>query len=103
MVTIGTAATRKSGMYPSLVRPRHAIVAVSLLWNVRSPISNAWSPELDLDILAEQERVKIHDPTHFAYPIYAKASAFRRDNLKRSADEFRVQLAKANEALSAIG
>jgi hypothetical protein len=58
---------------------------------------------LDLDILAEQERVKIHDPTHFAYPIYAKASAFRRENLKRSADELREQLAKANEALSAIG
>jgi hypothetical protein len=55
---------------------------------------------LDLDILAEQERVKIHDPSHFAYPIYAKAAVFRRDNLKRSADELRVQLAKANEALS---
>jgi flagellar protein FliJ len=57
---------------------------------------------LDLDILAEQERVKIHDPTHFAYPIYAKASAFRRENMKRSADELRVQLAKANQVLTAI-
>jgi hypothetical protein len=44
-------------------------------------------------------RSRVHDPGHFAYPIYAKAAMLRRDNLKRSADELRAQLAKAKEAL----
>ena len=43
--------------------------------------------ELDRQILIEQERAGVHDPAHFAYPIYAKAAALRRDNLKHSADE----------------
>ena len=59
--------------------------------------------DLDREILIEQERAKIHDPAHFAYPTYAKAAILRRNNLKRSADEFRVQLAKAKEALLGVG
>ena len=55
--------------------------------------------DLDREILIEQERARIHDPAHFAYPTYAKAAILRRDNLKRSADELRAQLAKAKEAL----
>ena len=43
--------------------------------------------DLDREILIEQERAKIHDPAHFAYPTYAKAAILRRDNLKRSADD----------------
>ena len=30
--------------------------------------------DLDREILIEQQRVGIHDPGHFAYPIYAKAA-----------------------------
>jgi hypothetical protein len=59
--------------------------------------------DLDEEILIEQERAKIHDPAHFAYPTYAKAAILRRDNLKRSADELRAQLAKAKEALRGVG
>ena len=59
--------------------------------------------DLDEEIVIEQERAKIHDPAHFAYPTYAKAAILRRDNLKRSADELRAQLAKAKEALLGVG
>jgi flagellar FliJ protein len=55
--------------------------------------------DLDREILIEQERARIHDPAHFAYPTYAEAAALRRDNLKRSADELKAQPAKAKEAL----
>ncbi len=59
--------------------------------------------DLDREILIEQQRVGIQDPGHFAYPIYAKAAMLRRDNLKRSVDELRAQLAKAKEALLGVG
>jgi len=56
--------------------------------------------DLDREILFEQERSGIHDPGHFAYPTYAKAAMTRRDNLRRSADELKIQLADARAALS---
>src|SRR5690242_13609745 len=56
--------------------------------------------DLDREIRTEQERAGIHDPSHFAYPTYAKAAATRRENLKRSADELKVQLDDAKAALS---
>src|SRR3981081_3223782 len=55
--------------------------------------------DLDREIKSEQDRAGIHDPGHFAYPTYAKAAMNRRDNLKRSADELRVQLEDAKGAL----
>ena len=55
--------------------------------------------DLDREIRTEQERAGISDPSHFAYPTYAKAAATRRENLKRSADELRVQLDDAKAAL----
>jgi flagellar protein FliJ len=55
--------------------------------------------DLDREIVAEQERAGIHDPTHFAYPTYAKAAISRRENLKRSADELAVQLDEAKVTL----
>ena len=58
------------------------------------------SADLEREITAEQERAGIHDPTHFAYPTYAKAALGRRDNLKRSADELKVQLEDARMALA---
>jgi flagellar export protein FliJ len=58
------------------------------------------SADLEREIGAEQERAGIHDPTHFAYPTYAKAAIVRRDNLKRSADELKVQLEDARMALA---
>ena len=58
------------------------------------------SVDLEREIQNEQERAGIHDPTHFAYPTYAKAAITRRDNLKRSADELKGQLNDAKEALA---
>jgi flagellar export protein FliJ len=55
--------------------------------------------DLDREIATEQERAGIHDPAHFAYPTYAKAAIQRRENLKRSADELKVQLEDAKIAL----
>src|ERR1700752_4015656 len=56
--------------------------------------------DLDREIKAEQDKAGIHDPAHFAYPTYAKAAMQRRENLKRSADELRVQLDEAKAALA---
>ncbi|MEW6450535.1 MAG: flagellar export protein FliJ [Pseudomonadota bacterium] len=56
--------------------------------------------DLEREILAEQQRAGINDPAHFAYPTYAKAAIQRRENIKRSADELKVQLNDAKELLS---
>ena len=57
--------------------------------------------DLDREIAAEQQRSGITDPTHFAYPTYARAAATRRDNLRASADELKQQLDDARGALDA--
>ena len=59
--------------------------------------------DLDREVRNEEDRVKIHDPAHSAYSIYARATASRRDNLRRSADELRAHLAKAEKALIEFG
>src|SRR5947209_10099782 len=51
--------------------------------------------DLEREIKAEQDRAGIHDPSHFAYPTYAKAAMARRENLKRSIDELVAQLGDA--------
>lgn len=58
------------------------------------------SGDLEREIRIEQDRAGIHDPAHFAYPTYAKAAIGRRENLKRSIDELRIQLEEAKSALS---
>ena len=55
--------------------------------------------DLEREIKSEQDRAGIHDPGHFAYPTYAKAAMQRRENLQRSADDLKVQLATATDAL----
>ena len=57
------------------------------------------SGDLDRDIKTEQDRTGIHDPNHFAYPTYAKAAMQRRENLKRSVDDLKIQLEDAKAAL----
>jgi flagellar export protein FliJ len=56
--------------------------------------------DLEREIRTEQERAGISDPAHYAYPTYAKAAIQRRENLKRSADELKVQLDAAKDALT---
>src|SRR4029078_8272224 len=58
------------------------------------------SVDLEREIQTEQERAGINDPSHFAYPTYAKAAIQRRGNLTRAADELRVQLEDAKSLLS---
>src|ERR1700739_4516817 len=55
--------------------------------------------DLEREIKVEQDRAGIHDPAHFAYPTYAKAAIARRENLKRSADELKIQLEDAKASL----
>ena len=56
--------------------------------------------DLEREIKVEQDRANIHDPAHFAYPTYAKAAMQRRENLKHSADELKVQLNDAKGRFS---
>jgi hypothetical protein len=56
--------------------------------------------DLDQEVRNEENRVKVHDPADIAYSIYAKATASRRDNLRRSAGELRDHLAKAEKVLT---
>ena len=56
--------------------------------------------DLEREIKAEQDRAGIQDPSHFAYPTYAKAANQRKENLKRSIDDLRVQLDEAKAALA---
>src|ERR1700755_2532094 len=55
--------------------------------------------DLDREIKTEQDRAGIHDPSHFAYPTYAKAAINRRENLRRSAGELKQQLDDAKAVL----
>jgi flagellar protein FliJ len=55
--------------------------------------------DLEREIRIEQDRAGIHDPAHFAYPTYAKAAIGRRENLKRSIEELRIQLEDAKASL----
>src|SRR3954470_22847709 len=64
------------------------------------------SADLDREIATEEQKAGILDPSHFAYPTYAKAARQRRDNLRRSADDLKTQLeearAEVGEALEAL-
>ena len=57
------------------------------------------SVDLDREIAVEEQRSGISDVAHFAYPTYAKAARGRRDNLRRSADDLKEQLADAQAEL----
>jgi len=63
---------------------------------------NRMAADLDREIAAEQDRAGIHDPAHFAYPTYAKATIVRRNNLRRSAEDLEIQLEDARAALADV-
>src|SRR6202000_715797 len=54
--------------------------------------------DLDREIANEEKRAGIVDPTHFAYPTYARATSVRRDNLKSSIAELMGQIEQAKAA-----
>jgi len=45
--------------------------------------------DLGHQIKAEETRARIYDPTHFAYPMYAKTARERRVKVQRSAEALR--------------
>ncbi|MDE2577492.1 MAG: flagellar export protein FliJ [Hyphomicrobiales bacterium] len=54
--------------------------------------------DLDKEIAGEEQRARISDPSHFAYPTYARAARTRRDNIVSSLDELKGQLEAAQAA-----
>ncbi len=56
--------------------------------------------DLDDQIVAEQNRVGIHDLAHFAYPTFAKAAIQRRENLKVSVKDLEDKMEQARDELS---
>ncbi|MDZ5449704.1 MULTISPECIES: flagellar export protein FliJ [Labrys] len=56
--------------------------------------------ELEREIKAEEAKAGITDPSHFAYPTYARAATARRDNLRGSADDLKIKLEDARSALT---
>jgi hypothetical protein len=59
--------------------------------------------DLDCEVRNEEHRVKIHDRSHPAYSIYARTTASRRDNLRRSTEELRAHLSEARKVLHELG
>src|SRR3989475_7490184 len=57
------------------------------------------SVDLEREIQTEQERAGINDPSHFAYPTYAKAAIQRRENPTPSPHELPIQLEDAQSLL----
>ncbi len=55
--------------------------------------------DLNEQIRVEQERSGISDPTHYAYPTFAKAAMTRRENLETSMGDLRAQLENAQADL----
>ena len=55
---------------------------------------------LDREIRIEEAHANNHDPSHFAYPTYAKAALRRRDNLRHSFNELKAQLDAVKKALA---
>ena len=54
--------------------------------------------DLDREIGVEEKRAGISDPSHFAYPTYARAAMTRRENLKSSIAELLGQIEEAKAA-----
>ena len=60
---------------------------------------NHTSLDLDREIASEEQRSGISDPSHYAYPTFARAAVARRDNLRLSSDELKDQLDEAKGLL----
>lgn len=58
--------------------------------------------ELENQISFEEKKSGITDPTHFAYPTFAKAARQRADNLQESIRELKVQQDAAELALEEV-
>jgi len=59
--------------------------------------------DLDQEVQNVEHLSRIHDPASATYPMYARATASRRDNLRRSAEELRTHLAEVEKGLRELG
>ena len=51
--------------------------------------------DLERQVVTEEDRTGVKDPSHFAYSTFAKAAAQRRQNLLTSVEDLKVKLAAA--------
>ena len=51
--------------------------------------------DLDRQVQAEEDRTGVKDNSHFSYSTFAKAASQRRDKLRASIEDLRVQLEAA--------
>ena len=58
--------------------------------------------DLDQQVKVEEGRTGVSDPVHFNYSLTAKAIRTRRDNLVKSINDLRDQLADARAQLDAV-
>lgn len=58
--------------------------------------------DLESQIVFEEKKSGISDPSHFAYPTFAKAARQRADNLQVSIRELKVQQDAAELALAEV-
>lgn len=58
--------------------------------------------ELESQIAFEEKKSGISDPSHFAYPTFAKAARARADNLQVSIRELKVQQDAAELSLEEV-
>ncbi len=56
--------------------------------------------ELELQIVAEEQKVGITNPNHFAYPTFAKAARQRCENIKNSQHDLAQQRTTAKALLA---
>ena len=57
--------------------------------------------DLGHQIKAEETRARVSDPTHFAYPMFAKSARERREKIQLSAEALRNELDRLR--LEAVG
>jgi hypothetical protein len=61
---------------------------------------NRMADELTVQIENEERKSGIGDPTHFAYPTFAKAARLRRENILNSREDLAAKRAVATEELA---
>lgn len=59
--------------------------------------------DLDRQVQAEEDRTGVKDIGHFNYSTFAKAASQRRDKLRASIDDLRVQLEAAMRERDEVG
>ena len=59
--------------------------------------------DLDRQVQAEEDRTGVKDTGHFNYSTFAKAASQRRDKLRASIDDLRVQLETAMRERDEVG